>query len=416
VNQRAASRRVAVTGIGLVTPIGLGVDACWDSLVAGASGVRGIERFDASRLPVRIAGEVRGFEPGDWVSRKDALRLDRVLHFALAAARMAVDDAGGLTHREHTAVIVGSAIGGAATIERAVHTDIDQPRAISPLFVPNSIPNMPAALVAQRFGLRGPSGAPATACSASTDAIGQALRLVRDGYAAACLAGGAESCIVSPIVAGFANMRALSTRNDEPTRASRPFDLTRDGFVLAEGAAMLVLETLDDALARGARVYAEICGYGQSNDAFHMTAPDPDGVGAARAMTAALHDAGLSASRVGYINAHATSTRLADASESAAIRFAFGERSRDLAVSSTKSMTGHLLGAAGALGAAVTALALERQWVPPTINLTAPDPAAGLDFVPHRGRAQNIDVAMSNSFAFGGHNSSLVFRRHDGKD
>ncbi|GAA3265662.1 beta-ketoacyl-ACP synthase II [Dactylosporangium vinaceum] len=405
-------RRVAVTGIGVVTPIGIGVPAMWSALTAGRCGIGPIARFDPGRLPVRIAGEVHDFDARDWVARKDAVRLDRVLHFAEAAARMAVDDAGGLPGAERGAAIVGSAIGGAGSIERGVHTDLDRPHLVSPFFVPNSIANMPAALVAQRFGLRGPSGATVTACAASTDAIGQAMRLIRDGYADIALTGGAESCIVSPIVAGFANMRALSVRNDDPAAASRPFDADRDGFVLAEGAAMLVLEPLDAAVRRGAHVYAEVAGFGQSNDAYHMTAPDPAGRGAAVAMTAALDDAGVRPDDVGYVNAHATSTRMADASESLAIRAAFGEHAKALGVSSTKSMTGHLLGAAGAVEAAITALVVDRGWLPPTINYTDPDPDCDLDYIPNTGRDQVVGAALSNSFAFGGHNATLVFRRH----
>jgi 3-oxoacyl-[acyl-carrier-protein] synthase II len=406
------SRPVAVTGIGVVTPIGIGVEAMWTSLTRGASGIGPITRFDASRLPARIAGEVTAFDPLDWMSRRDAIRLDRVIHFALAAAEMAVQDAGGLTSPERTATVVGSAIGGAATMERGVLTGVHEPHMISPFFVPNSIANMSAAHVALRYGLRGPSGAMVTACAASADAVGHAMRLVRDGYAEAAVAGGAEACLVSPIVAGFANMRALSTRNANPSRASRPFDVDRDGFVLAEGGAMLVLEPLDLALDRGAHIYAEAAGFGQSNDAYHMTAPDPAGVGPAVAMSLALADAGLSADRVGYVNAHATSTRLADVAESLAIGHAFGTHAKALAVSSTKSMTGHLLGAAGALEAAITSLAVDRAWIPPTINHSVPDPECRLDYVPGRGRAQQIEAAMTNSFAFGGHNASLVFRRH----
>jgi len=406
------SRRVALTGIGVVTPIGIGVDAMWAGLTRGASGIGPITRFDASRLPARIAGEVTGFDPLDWVSRRDAIRLDRVLHFTLAAAELAVDDAGGLTARERTATVVGTAIGGAASMERGVLTGIHEPHMISPFFVPNSIANMPTAYVAQRYGLRGPSSAMVTACAASADAVGHAMRLVRDGYADAAVAGGAEACLVSPIVAGFANMRALSTRNDNPSRASRPFDADRDGFVLAEGAAMLVLELLDAALERGAHIYAEVAGFGQSNDAHHMTAPDPSGSGAAAAMTLALTDAGVTADRVGYVNAHATSTRLADVAESLAIGRAFGAHAKALAVSSTKSMTGHLLGATGALAAAITALAVDRAWIPPTTNHSVPDPECQLDYVPNSGRAQRIEAAMTNSFAFGGHNASLVLRRH----
>lgn len=407
-----SKRRVALTGIGVITPIGIGVEAMWSGLTHGSSGIGPITRFDAARLPVRIAGEVTGFDPLDWLSRRDAIRLDRVLHFALAAAQMAIDDAGGLTTRERTATVVGSAIGGAASIERGVHTDIREPNLISPFFVPNSIANMPAAYVAQRHGLRGPSGAMVTACAASADAVGHAMRLIRDGYADAAVAGGAEACLVSPIVAGFANMRALSTCNEHPARASRPFDASRDGFVLAEGAAMLVLEPLDTALDRGAHIYAEVAGFGQSNDAYHMTAPDPTGAGAAAAMTLALADADLAADQIEYVNAHATSTRMADVSESQAIGRAFGPHAKALAVSSTKSMTGHLLGAAGAVETAITALAVDRAWIPPTINHCLPDPECCLDYVPGRGRTQLIEAAMTNSFAFGGHNAALVLRRH----
>ncbi|HEV2343638.1 MAG TPA: beta-ketoacyl-ACP synthase II [Actinocrinis sp.] len=415
---RAASaapprRRVAVTGIGVVSPLGTGIEALWSSLAAGRSGVRRISGFDADRLPVRIAGEVPDFEPRDWVSRKDAVRLDRVLHFALAAAQLAVDDAGGLAAPERTATAIGSAIGGAASIHRGVLTDIDRPQLVSPFFVPNSIANMPAAHVALRFALRGPSTATVTACAASADALGHAMRLVRDGYAEAAVAGGAEACLVSPIVAGFANMRALSTRNDEPQKASRPFDAQRDGFVLAEGAAVMVLEPLDAAVGRGAHVYAELCGFGQTNDAHHMTAPDPTGAGAGAAIELALADAGLAPERIGYINAHATSTRMADAAEALAILRTFGAHAKSLAVSATKSMTGHLLGAAGALEAAITALALDRCWIPPTINHGVPDVGHDLDYVPGRGRAQRVEAAVSNSFAFGGHNTALVLRRHD---
>lgn len=406
-----ARRRVAVTGIGLVTPVGIGVKECWSAIQAGVSGVRPIEGFDPSRLPVRIAAEVRGFKAENWVSRKEALRLDRVLHLSLAAAGLAVEDAGGANLGERTGVVVGSAIGGAASIRHAVLACQENPAKISPLFVPNSIPNMSTALVAARFGLRGPSGTPSTACAASTDAIGQAFRMVRDGYADACLAGGAEASVVEAVIGGFANMRALSLRNDDPAGACRPFDADRDGFVLGEGAAILVLEPLHDALERGARIYAEVRGYGQSNDAHHMTAPDPSGAGAATAIRQALADAEMQPGQVDYVNAHATATRLADSAETAAVRAAFGEHSRQLAISSTKSMTGHLLGAAGAVEAALTALAVQSQWVPPTINLVTPDPQCDLDYVPGAGRTRRVDVAMSNSFAFGGHNSSLVLCR-----
>lgn len=406
-----ARRRVVITGIGLVTPLGIGVEECWSAVRAGRSGVRPIEGFDPARLPVRIAAEVRGFRAEDWLSRKEALRLDRVLHLALVAAELAVGDAGGADLGLRCGVVVGSAIGGARSIQQAARSCEQDPATISPLFVPNSIPNMSAALVAARFRLRGPSGAPSTACAASTDAVGQGFRLVRDGYADSCLVGGAEACVVEAVVGGFATMRALSRRNDDPPGASRPFDAHRDGFVLGEGAAMLVLEPLEEAVRRGARIYAEVRGYGQSNDAHHMTAPDPAGAGACVAMEHALLDAGLAPTEIDYVNAHATATRLADVAETAAVKSAFGDHCRRLAVSSTKSMTGHLLGATGAVEAAFTALAVHAQWVPPTLNLSTPDPECDLDYVPGTGRAARVRAALSNSFAFGGHNSSLVLCR-----
>jgi 3-oxoacyl-[acyl-carrier-protein] synthase II len=409
-------RRVVVTGIGAVTPVGTGTEAFWASLLAGASGVGPIQSFDASRLSVRIAAEVRDFDPADWMPRKEARRLDRFCHLGLAAADLAVAETGlaGIDRAE-AATLVGTAIGGAATMIEGVRTDLERPEAVSPFFVPSSIANMAPATIARRHALGGPSGSVVTACASSADAIGQGYRLVRDGYASACLAGGTEACIASCLVAGFANMRALSHRNDEPHSTPRPFDAGRDGFVMGEGACLLLLEPAGTARARGARVYAEVCGYGQANDVCHPTAPDPQGRGAARAMRAALGEAGLLPGQVDYVNAHGTGTRLSDAAETAALKLAFGEHAAAVAVSSTKSVTGHLMGAAGAVEAAACVLAIDRGWVPPTINYATPDPACDLDYVPNAARQAQVDVAMSNSLAFGGHNVSLVFRRFTGE-
>jgi 3-oxoacyl-[acyl-carrier-protein] synthase II len=371
-----------------------------------------IQGFDADRLPVRIAAEVTGFDPTDWLTHKEARRLDRFCHFAIAAAELAVERAGldGID-RDGAATVIGSAIGGAGTIIEGVLKDAAAPRMVSPFFVPSSIINMGAGAVAQRFGFRGPSSAPVTACASSADAIGQAYRLVRDGYAGSALAGGAEACIASPLIAGFANMRALSRRNDEPQRASRPFTADRDGFVMGEGATMLLLETAESARARGAHVYAEVCGYGQTSDAYHVTAPDPTGQGAARAMLAALREADLKPEEIDHVNAHGTSTPFSDAAETKAIKAAFGAHSGKLAVSSTKSMTGHLLGAAGATEAAFCALSIDRGVIPPTINQDAADPECDLDYVPNTARPYEVQAALSNSFAFGGQNVALALQR-----
>ncbi|MCX4775234.1 beta-ketoacyl-ACP synthase II (plasmid) [Streptomyces sp. NBC_01260] len=407
-----ARHRVVVTGIGTVTPLGVGTERVWSRLLAGASGVGPIRGFDAGRLPVRIAAEVTEFDPTDWLTHKEARRLDRFCHFAIAAAELAVERAGldGID-RDGAATVIGSAIGGAATMMAGALKDAEAPQMVSPFFVPSSIVNMGAGTVAQRFGFRGPGAAPVTACASSADAIGQAYRMVRDGYAGAALAGGAEACVISPLIAGFANLRALSRRNDEPHRASRPFTADRDGFVMGEGATMLLLETAESAEARGAHVHAEICGYGQTSDAYHVTAPDPTGEGAARAMLAALREAGLAPEEIDHINAHGTSTLFSDAAETKAIKSAFGPHSKNLAVSSTKSMTGHLLGAAGATEAAFCALAIDRGVIPPTINQDAVDPECDLDYVPNTARPYEVRAALSNSFAFGGQNVSLALRR-----
>ncbi|ONI81486.1 beta-ketoacyl-[acyl-carrier-protein] synthase II [Actinosynnema sp. ALI-1.44] len=407
-------RRVVVTGVGLVTPLGIGTDTTWDALMAGMSGAGPITAFDACRLDVRIAAEVPGFDPLDWLSsRKDTRRTDRFCQFAVAAAAMALEGAA-FTDRSDVATVIGSSIGGARTIMDGVQVDASTPALVSPYFVPSSIVNMAAGTVARMHGFGGPAVATSTACASGADAIALAFGLVREGRASAALAGGTEACVVSPLIAGFGNMRALSRRNDDPAGASRPFDADRDGFVLGEGAGLLLLETAESAIDRGARVLAEIVGCGQTNDAYAMTAPRPDGLAAERAMTLALRDAGLRPDRVDYINAHGTSTPLLDVAETRAIKQSFGAHSRRLAVSSTKSMTGHLLGASGGVEAAVCALAIDRHQLPPTINLTRPDPDCDLDYVAGEARKADVDVALSNSFAFGGHNTSLVFQRFGG--
>ena len=407
-------RRVAVTGIGVVSPVGTGVGAFWSSLLAGRSGIGPISSFDASALRARIAGEVLDFDAEEWVDTKDVKRLDRFCHFALAASAQAADDAGFTpASPERVATTFTSGFGGARTMEEAAMTGVRTGSfsRMSPYFVPAVIANMAAGQIALRMGYGGPSACPVSACASSSDAIGWGFRLVRDGYADACLAGGAEACVTGSVIAGFGNMRALSTRNDEPERASRPFDGGRDGFVMGEGAAALMLEPLDDAVARGATIYCELRGYGQSTDAHHQTAPDPDGAGAARAIQAALDDAEAAPESVTYVNAHGTSTPLQDRVETAALRRVFGDHAGELAVSSTKSMTGHLLGGAGAIEAAACSLAIDRGWVPPTINHEDPDPDCDLDCVPNEARRLDVDVAISTSMGFGGHNACLVMGR-----
>lgn len=405
-------RPVVVTGIGVVSPVGSG-ERFWDALVAGKSGIDRITRFDAGEYPVRIAGEVRDLELGDWLEIKDIKRLDRFSHLALIAAAMAVADARFTpADPDRVGVVFGTAIGGAETMRLgSVAEHCQGPRYVSPKLVPTSIPNMAAAHIALRHGFRGPSVCPVTACSSSADAIGWGARLVRDGYADACLVGGSEAAVCAPIIAGFAQIRALSKRNDAPESAARPFDASRDGFVLSEGAGALLLESAEAAQARGALVYAEVAGYGQATDAYHETAPEPGGLGAARSITVALADAGATVEQIGYVNAHGTATRLSDVAETTALRLALGEHAERIMVSSTKSMTGHLLGASGAIEAAATVLALRDGIVPPTINLEQPDPKCDLDYVPGSARKIALDAALSMSMGFGGHNVCLVFCR-----
>jgi 3-oxoacyl-[acyl-carrier-protein] synthase II len=411
------SRRVVVTGIGLLSPLGIGTEANWQGLLAGRSGIGPITHFDASAFAVQFAGEVKGFDPLQFVDKKDVKKLDVFIQFALAASQFAVDDAALKVTAENATrvgVFIASGIGGFSTIERE-HTALMQggPRKISPFFIPASIINLAAGQVSIRFGAKGPNLATCTACSASAHAIGEAAALIRRGDADVMIAGGTEAAITPMGVGGFASMRALSTRNDAPEKASRPFDKERDGFVIGEGSGVLVLEELEAARARGARIYAEIVGYGASADAFHMTAPAEDGDGAVRCMQMAIANAGVDPSQITYINAHGTSTPLNDKLETIAIKRCFGEHARKLAISSTKSMTGHLLGAAGGLEGGITALAIYHQVMPPTINLENPDPDCDLDYVPNACRAAAIPYALSNSFGFGGTNAALLLKRFE---
>ena len=413
-------RRVVVTGVGLVSPLGIGTRATWDGLCAGRSGVGAITHFDPEGFASRIAGEVRDFDPLEFSTRKDVRKMDVFIQYAMAASTFALTDAGMDLDRPlgpRAGVFIASGIGGFTTIEREHRALLKGgPRKISPFFIPSAIINLAAGQVSIRFGARGPNSATCTACSASAHAIGDAAEMVRRGTADVMIAGGSEASITPMGVGGFAAMRALSTRNDEPQRASRPFDKDRDGFVVGEGSGVLILEELEHARARGAAAYAELVGYGMSADAHHMTAPAMDGDGAVRVMEAAIAEAGVEPSVVDYINAHGTSTTYNDKIETLAIKKCFGEHARALAISSTKSMTGHLLGASGGLEAGITALAVREQMLPPTINLEHPDPDCDLDYVPNRKRAADVTYALSNSFGFGGTNASLLFRRYDAAD
>lgn len=410
-----SKRRVVVTGLGIISPIGNTVEAAWSSLMAGTSGITRISRFDPSAFASQIAGEVKGFDVTAYISAKDARRMDVFIHYGLAAGIDAIRDSGievTDANRERIGVNIGSGIGGLPMIETTHKTYLDDgPRKISPFFIPSSIINMISGHLSILYGLQGPNLAMVTACTTGTHAIGESARLIERGDADVMIAGGAESTVCPLAIGGFGAARALSTRNDDPAGASRPWDKGRDGFVLGEGAGVLVLEEYEHAKARGARIYCELIGYGRGADAHHMTAPTEDGSGAARCMNAALRDAGLNPDQVDYINAHGTSTPLGDVAETKAIKLSFGDHARRLMVSSTKSMTGHLLGAAGGVEAVFTALALARNAIPPTINLTEQDPECDLDYVPNTAREARIQVALSNSFGFGGTNGTLIFRR-----
>jgi 3-oxoacyl-[acyl-carrier-protein] synthase II len=412
VSPLVGERRVVVTGLGAVTPLGLDMDTTWRRLLAGEGSGGPLTAFDAQRHPVRIACEVPGFEPEHWLDRRAVRRTDRFAQFAVAAARMAEADAGVDVEKapDRVGASIATAQGGVESLA-ACCAGAEAAR-MQPTLVTAFMPNMAAGWVSMELGARGPVGAPCTACAASAMAIGEGYDAIRLGRAEVMFCGGSEAGITPIAMAGFAAMRALSRRNDDPVRASRPFDAERDGFVMGEGAAVLVLEELEHARSRGAGIYGELVGYGVSADSFHMTEPDPEGMGQARAVRAALADAGVDASEVDYVNAHASSTGLGDATETAAVKLALGEeKARSIPVSSTKGATGHCLGAAGAVEAAVTLLAIRDDAVPPTINLERPDPACDLDYVPNTSRRLPVRVALSNSFGFGGHNAVLVFRK-----
>lgn len=411
------NRRVVVTGVGLVSPVGIGTQANWDALCSGTSGIGPITRFDASAFSTRFAGEVKNFDPLQWVEKKELKKMDIFIQFAIAASQFAVDDAKLVVTPEtapRIGVFIASGIGGFTTIEREHKALLEGgPRKISPFFIPSAIINLAAGQVSIRFGAKGPNSATCTACTASAHAVGDAFEIIRRGAADAMIAGGSEAAICAMGVGGFAALRALSTRNDDPAHASRPFDKDRDGFVLGEGAGVLVLEDLEFARRRGAPIYAEMVGYGMSGDAYHITAPTEDGDGAYRVMCAALASAGVTPEAVDYINAHGTSTPHNDRIETIAIKRAFGDHAHKLLVSSSKSMTGHLLGAAGGLEAGITVLAVHHQKVPPTINLVEPDEGLDLDYVPNVARQAAIRYALSNSFGFGGTNGSLLFKKFE---
>jgi len=410
-----SKRRVVVTGLGIISPVGNDVATAWANILAGRSGIGPITHFDASTFPTRIAGEIRDFDPAEFVAAKDVKKMDPFIHYGIAASVQALADAGLKPHEhdeERIGVAVGAGIGGIATIEKTAITYHEHgQRKISPFFVPSSIINMASGNLSIMLGLKGPNIACVTACTTSTHNIGLAMRMIQYGDADVMVAGGAEFSTVGTAVGGFCSARAMSTRNEEPHKASRPWDRDRDGFVLADGAGVLVIEEYEHAVKRGARIYCELAGFGMSGDAFHMTSPPEDGDGARRSMVAAIADAKLNPDQISYVNAHATSTGVGDIAEVAAIKACFGDHAKKMPVSSTKSMTGHLLGAAGGVEAIFSILAMRDGVLPPTINLDNPSEGCDLDFVPHTARDAKLDVVLSNSFGFGGTNGTLVFRR-----
>lgn len=410
-------RRVVVTGLGLITPLGIGVETSWQNLLNGKSGIRRITGFDATAFPTQIAGEVDNFIPEDYIEPKEVKKMDRFIHFAVAAATIALNDSGlKITdnNADRVGVLVGSGMGGLHAIEN-YHTVLLEkgPKRITPFFIPMLTINLASGQISIKFGAKGPNSAVSTACATGSHSIGDAFRIIQRGEADAMIAGGTEA-VISPLgVGGFNAMKALSTRNDEPERASRPFDVDRDGFVVGEGAGIVILESLHSALDRGARIYGEITGYGMTADAYHITSPSPGGEGAARCMTIALKDGGIDPSEVDYINAHGTSTKSGDELESQAIKTVFGEHAYRVAISSTKSMMGHLLGAAGGVEAVISILSIVNETALPTINLDNPDPECDLDYVPHKARPMKINYVLSNSFGFGGTNACLLFKKFE---
>ena len=409
-------RRVVVTGLGLITPLGIGITESWSALCAGKSGIAAITRFDATDFDTKIAGEVKDFHPQDFLSKKEAKRTETFIAYAVATSRMAVEDSGlviNSSNAERVGVLTGCGLGGLLMLEKTKGIlDKKGPKRVSPFFIPMLIGNMAPGMISIHLGAKGPNSAVATACAAGTHAVGDAYKMIKRGQADAMITGGVESVITPTCIAGFGAMRALSTRNHEPQKASRPFDRDRDGFVVGEGCGILVLESLDNALARDARIYAEIIGYGMSGDGFHMSAPSPEGEGAARCIAAALEDAGINHAAVDYINAHGTSTPLNDVLETTAIKTVFKEKAPLVPISSTKSMTGHLLGGAGGIETVFTVLTIHDGVMPPTINLDNPDEECDLDYIPNVARQADVATAMTNSFGFGGTNASLIFTKY----
>lgn len=409
------SRRVVVTGVGLVTPLGIGVETAWKNICAGVSGIKTITRFDTTDFPVKIAGEIQDFDIEQFLDKKKAKIVDLFAQYGVAASIEAMQDSGFVVNddnRDRVGVITGCGMGGLPTIEKYHRVLFERgPKKVTPFFIPMVIPNMPAGHISMHFGTRGPNLVLTTACAAGTHAVGEAYRHILYGKCDMVISGGSEAVICSMGIAGFSSMKALSTRNDDPQKASRPFDKDRDGFVMSEGSGMLILEELESAKARGAKIYAEVVGYGLSSDAYHIAAPPEDGAGAVRSMRMAIEDSGLSLDQIDYVNAHGTSTPLNDRCETAALKTVFGDHAYNLAISSTKSMTGHMLGAAGGIESVYTALSVYEQIAPPTINLDEPSPECDLDYVPNTARKMKIRNAMSNSFGFGGTNGVLIMQR-----
>lgn len=412
------ARRVVVTGVGLLCSVGTGTEECWSALRAGKSGIGRITQFDPSQFSCKIAGEVKDFDPLQYVEKKDVKKMGRFIQFAMAASQFAMEASGLEVPTEEEAesfgVYIGSGIGGFEVIEREHQILLERgPSRLSPFFIPSCIVNLASGYVSIRYGAKGPSSATATACTTSAHSIGDSFRIIQHGYADVMICGGSEACVTPMGIGGFAAMRALSTRNDDPEHACRPWDKDRDGFIVGEGAGILILEELGRAKARGANILAELVGYGMSSDAHHITSPPENGDGAYRVMRNGLKDAGIEASRIDYVNAHGTSTPVGDLAETTALKRAFGEHASKLAVSSTKSMTGHLLGGAGGLEAGLTVLAIRDQVAPPTINLVHPDEGCDLDYVPNQARSMRIDHALTNSFGFGGTNGCLIFKKYE---
>jgi 3-oxoacyl-[acyl-carrier-protein] synthase II len=408
-------KRVVVTGLGMITPLGIGVEDSWNSIIAGRAGIRRITHFDSSNFPTQIAGEVEGFNPEDYIEPKDIKKMDRFIHFSIAAAKMAINDSGlKITdgNAEKVGVIVGSGIGGLHAIEHYHSVFLEKgPRRISPFFIPMLVINLASGQISIKFGAKGPNSAVATACATGSHSIGDAYKIIQRGDADAMIAGGTEAVITPLGIGGFNAMKTLSTRNDEPGKASRPFDIDRDGFVMGEGAGVIILERLESAMDRGVRIYAEIVGYGMTADAYHITSPAPGGEGAARCMQMTLRDGSVDPSEVDYINAHGTSTKYGDEIETNAIKTVFREHAFKVAISSTKSMMGHLLGAAGGVEAVIVILSIYNDIIPPTINLDKPDPECDLDYVPYKSRKMTVNYALTNSFGFGGTNACLLFKK-----